>query len=337
MLYFDKTNSVWKYFNKLEEGSLYDTLEDDIDEEYTKDELVHVDYDLTSKIKMGDHHYKVNLSYLENSAKTLNKLNTLEDMLVPMRYSRSVSRRLFNIDNADLPPAKAKENMDAIRAEFKYKKSYDIETGQIKGMVATHPMVEDYWMSNRSGSRGTTVEVMDEKGSLMDLDDIMLTGKKLYASLKIPTNRNPYADQDGGNFGYDSDKEITNEELQFFLFIDRLRIPVIKMLKDILKRQVIYTGVMSEKEWNKYSEKIKITFTSASIYVENMKRDLYLRKLENFEAVKEQIGTIYSLETVAEEVLNMGSVELLEELDKIEQEKQNPKYRNFYSSNEDDF
>jgi len=341
-LYFDEDSDLWKYApddqrlgsclyqNELETASLYD-------EEYSSDELIHIDYGLTSKITLGENmNGKVNLGYLENAFKPANQLDTLENMLVPMRYSRSVSRRMFNIDVADLPPKKAKELMDKIRSEFKYKKTYDTETGTIRNMQSTQPLVEDYWMSNRSGSRGTTVETMDESGGLMDMDDIIHATKKLFTSMKIPTNRNPYADENGGDFSYETDS-VSNEDMGFYLFIDRLRIPMTQLLKRILKRELIITGVMSNSEWDKYSSKIDIEFQCRSIFLENMEKDLFLKSIGNFQEVKEEIGVIVSLETAVKMTFGWTNEQLLEELEKIKGETNNPLYNSFYSSQDDGF
>jgi len=337
-LYFDKNAKTWKYNNRGTEESLYSDVDlSDYDEEYSSEEMVHVDFGLFSKVNVGTaSRGQVNLGYLENAFKAANQLNTLENMLVPLRYSRSVSRRLFNIDVADLPPKQAKELMDKIRAEFRYKKSYDTENGTIKNQAATQPLVEDYWMSNRNGSRGTTVDTMDEKGGLMDMEDIIYASKKLYSSLKVPTSRNPYAEENGGDFSFDS-QDTTNEDLQYFLHVDRLRIPIVKLFKEILKREIISTGVMSEKEWVKYDSKIKIEFTSKSVFLENMEKDLLMKSMGNWEDIKTNVGVIISFEEGIKKTFGWSNEQLQTEMEKITTETNNPLYKSFYASREDGF
>ena len=340
-LYFDKSDRLWKY-NKSNElyDSLYNYEDDNYDLTYTEAELVHQDYNLYTKIKVNESggmartEYIVNLGYLENVFKTANMLNTLENMLVPLRYNRSVSRRLFNVDMGDLPPKASKESMNKIRAEFKYKKTYDPNTGTIKNIKNTQPLVEDYWFANRSGGKGTTLEVMDEKGALMDLEDIRHAAKKLYQSLKIPTSRNPYA-EDEPRFSF-QDTEITQEELNFYIFISRLRIPITKLFKEILRRQLVSKGVFTDSEWKNYEKKISVQFTQDSIFLENMKSQMFLQKIENLAGIKESIGEVISLETAANYTLGWSNEELREELEKIEEERINPLYKNFYSRNEEE-
>ena len=334
-LYFDKSDRLWKFQEESTDTSLYSTAEDKYDETYSTDELIHVDFKLYKNILLGENESsKINFGYLESAEKYANQLSTLESMLVPLRYSRSVSRRLFNVDVAELPPKKAKELMNQIRNEFKYKKSYDVETGTIKNINATQPIVEDYWLSNRNGGRGTTVELMDEKGSLMDMEDILYISKKLFTALKIPANRNPYLD-DSPDFSYDSDT-MSSDDMSFYLFIDKLRSPISSLFKRILKRELIYSGEMTEQEWNGIKDDISIEFYSKSIFLENMKRDLFLKGIGNFQDLKEEIGKVVSLETALKITLGWSTEDINEELEKIKNEKANPLYKSFYSE-EDDF
>ena len=56
------------------------------------------------RVDFGLHDGDVTLSYLEQVIKVSNMLQALEDMLIPLRFSRSISRRVFNVDIGDLPP-----------------------------------------------------------------------------------------------------------------------------------------------------------------------------------------------------------------------------------------
>ncbi len=332
-LYFDKNDSIWKYQDDQSFNNLYIPQDDTKLERYTESELVHIDFGLytktTNDLKTT---FQLNLSYLEGTFKNANMLQTLENMLVPLRYSRSVSRRMFNIDVADLPPKQAKELMDKIRTEFRYKKTYDTATGTIKNIKATQPLVEDYWMSNRSGSKGTTVDTMDEKGSIIDMADIEYTAKKLYSSMKIPTSRNPYATEQT-SFSFD-DTSVTQEELSFYIFISRLRIPIIKLIKEILRRQLIAIGSMTDTEWKEFEKKISISFSNDSIFLENMKASLFLKNVENFVGLKDLIGETISLQTAVGHTFGWSSEQLDSELKLMLKERENPLYKHFYKRDE---
>jgi len=332
-LYFDSDDGKWKYNlenDELNMNTLYNTEINTELSMFTEAELVHVDYGMYSKIiQQNELSFMINLGYLENVGSNANMLKTLENMLVPLRYSRSVSRRLFNIDIAELPPKQGKELMDKIRAEFRYKKSYDPATGTIKNIKNTQPLVEDYWMSNRSGSKGTTVDTMDEKGALMDLEDIKHAAKKLYTSMNLPPEFNPYSD-DQATFSFDN-TEVSQSLMKFYIFVSRLRKPIAKLIKEILRRELVATGVFQDSEWKKYEEKIEISFTAESIFLENAKKEQWLKGVESFINIKENIGESISLQTAVENTFSWSTEQLAEELEKIEEEKMNPLFKAFYA------
>jgi len=334
-LYFDSVAKLWKYDDELyTQDSLYKTDVENSTNEFTESELVHIDYDLHTKVRRDQSTpYLVNLGYLENVNANANMLKTLENMLVPMRYSRSVSRRLFNIDIADLPPKQAKELMDKIRAEFRYKKTFDPDTGTIKNIKNTQPLVEDYWMSNRSGSKGTTVDTMDERGSAMDLDDIRHAAKKLYASLKIPEEFNPYS-EDPGSFSFDN-TEITQSLLKFYIFVSRLRQPLTRLLKEILRRQLVAKGVFQDQEWKTYEKNIDISFTADSTFLENMRKELFMKGIESWSNLKDSVGEIISLEQAVKETFGWSTEQLMDSLNKIQEEKLKAEFKAFYGRDED--
>ena len=335
-LHFDTKDKKWKY--KIDEdiafSTLYTTEQDKKLEEFTESELVHVDYGLYSKVTQDNQYpFLVNLGYLENSFKNANLLETLENMLVPMRYSRSVSRRLFNIDVADLPPKQAKELMDKIRAEFRYKKTYDSTNGTIKNIKNTQPLVEDYWMSNRGGAKGTTVDTMDERGSAMDLEDIRYAAAKLYTSMKIPEELNPYS-EDSASFSFD-DTEVTQSFLKFYIFVSRLRIPITKLIKEVLRRELVARGTFKDSEWKSYEDKIDISFTADSMFITNMKRETFLKSIDAFQNMKDSIGEVISLQTAAAESFDWSTEQLTDELKLIEDERLNPLFKSFYARDEE--
>jgi len=331
-LYFDGADNTWKYNTRDDVEFMYQKKDP---EEYSESEMVHVDFGMYTKVlRENEMGFQVNLGYLENVFKNVNMLEALENMLVPFRYSRSVSRRLFNVDVADLSPKQAKSLMDKIRAEFRYKKVYDPQKGTITNTKGQQPLVEDYWMSNRGGAKGTSIDTMDERGGLLDMDDIQHVAKKLYASMKIPSSRNPYS-EDPATFSFDTNQDISKEEMSFYIFISRLRTPITQLIKEIMRRQLIATGVMSDKEWKEYNDKITVEFTAESIFLETMNKQVFLQNLEGFVNIKETIGETISLERAVRTTLGWSTEELTEELEKIQEEKTNPLFKAFYEREED--
>jgi len=323
MLYYDAKESAYRY---MDDDRLSPTINKD--ELYSIEEICIEDFGL----KDG----KINLGYLEYALKPANMLRTLEDLLIPLRFSRSISRRVFNVDIGDLPVKRGTEVMNEHQQKFKYKKFYNNETGEISNQQHILSMVEDYWFANRSGGKGTTVDVLDESGNLGELDDILYFSRKLYRAMKIPSNRidiNPDGDRD---FEYDSTR-VTKEDMKFFMFISRIRQVYSSLFKEILKREVVSTGTMTESEWEDKEELIKIVFINENKFIENMKLANFTSKLEIYATAQEYQGKLFSVQKILTEIFRYSEDEIQEEFKAIQKEEKDPLFAKFYKSDEDEF
>ena len=328
MFYYDPEDSKFKYSTTkdLERGTFNrSTISNPEAYKYDKEEIVREDFGLYGG--------NIVLGYLEYAAKPANVLQTLEDLLVPMRFSRSVSRRVFNVDIGDLPIKRGKEVMKDYQNKFKYKKFYNNETGEIANQQHITSMVEDYWFANRSGGKGTTVEQLDETGNLGELEDIIYYSKKLYRALKLPTSKSPY-NVDGAQFDYDT-TTVTQEDIEFYMFVSRLRMVYTSAVKEILKRQVISTKVMSLKEWEEKEDLIEVRFANENAFIEKMKTNAFMAKLDVFSTVQEYQGKLFSVETILKDVFRFSDDEIKKEFEKIQKEEKDPLYKNFYMKDEE--
>ena len=197
-------------------------------------------------------------------------------------------------------------------------------------------MVEDYWFANRSGGKGTTVDTIDETGNLGELGDIVYFYKKLYKALKIPANRVPYQTDMDSTFDYSS-TTVTKEDMKFFMFISRLRTVIGSMIKKILQRELISSGVFSTQEWDNFDKKIKIVFTNENKFIEKMKLDQLTSQLDLYATAKEYGGNVFSYTKLMERVFGMTEVEVEENLKAIAKEKKNPLFGDFYQKEEEGF
>jgi len=275
------------------------------------------------------------LGYLEYAIKSANVLQTLEDLLVPMRFSRSVSRRVFNVDIGDVASKRGAEVMKEYQNKFKYKKAYNNDTGEISNQQHITSMVEDYWFANRSGGKGTTVDTLDETGNLGELDDIIYYSKKLYRAMKLPSSRSPYSDEIS-QFDYDA-SQTTQEDVEFYMLVSRLRIVYTSAIKEILKREVISTGIMSEEEWDEKEELIEIRFANENAFIENMKTNQFMAKLDVFSTVQEYQGKLFSVRRILKDVFRFTDKEIEDEFKEIAKEEKDPLFANFYKEDEDEF
>jgi hypothetical protein len=323
MLYFDGNTKTYKYMKEDRSGVNTKT---DNETSYSIEELVREDF--------GLYDGNINIGYLEYALKPANMLKTLEDLLIPLRFSRSISRRVFNVDIGDLPNKRGSEMMTEYQNKFKYKKFYNAETGEVSNQQHITSMVEDYWFSNRSGGKGTTVDVMDETGNLGELGDILYMSKKLYRAMKIPASRidaNPDGDKD---FDYDTTR-VSKEDLKFFMFISRIRQVYSSMFKEILKREVIATGIMSEAEWDEKEDFINISFSNENKFIEKMKVNTLSEQIEAYSNAREYGGKIFSHRAIMKKIFRMSDEEVDENIKEITAEKKDPKFKDFYEVEED--
>lgn len=325
-LYFDTKENVYKYHEDAYSfHSIYQANDKVLENQvFSPEEIVRVDFGLYDGFLC--------LSYLEYAIKTANMLQTLEDLLIPLRFSRSVSRRVFNVDVGDLPSKRAEEVMNNIQRKFKYKKFYNSQTGEVSNQQHITSMVEDYWFANRSGGRGTTVDVLDETGNLGELNDILYFAKKLYRTMNVPTSRidiNP--DGTSVDFNYNADST-SIEDYRFYMFTNRIRKIYTSAFKELLKRQSVSTGIMNENEWNKVENAIQISFTNENTFIEKMKVDKFSSAMEIYHNIAEDVGKVLSLTDTLKIIFNMSEDDVTNTMKRIQKEKKNKLFKDFYSS-----
>lgn len=245
--------------------------------------------------------------------KYANQLQALQDMLIPMRFRRSVARRVFNVDISNLPQNRALAYMQDLQTKFKYKKRYDATSGKI---VSTNNeptgIVEDYWFANRSGSKGTTVETIDEAGNFQDsLDDIMYFNKKLYQSMFIPLRR---IFESEASYDYTANS-IEVDELRFVNFLDRVRFVYSNVFTEMF-RQILRDKQIPEE----YILDTYISLNYEAWYEKAKVKEDFEKALDLYETAKPLIGKLFSAETVIDRVFDMSASDVQDEFDKIKQE-----------------
>src|SRR5574344_981663 len=323
-LYFDPKTQTWKYDSQVSNLSgsspiYYNNYNKDI--EYSIEEIVRVDF--------GIYQDNICLSYLEHGIKIANMLRCLEDMLIPLRFSRSISRCVFNVDIGDLPAKRGEEYMKKVQDAFKYKKFYNNETGEISNQQHITSMVEDYWFANRSGGKGTTVDLLDETGNLGELSDILYYNKKLYRALHIPTSHLDIDPDSDHSFNMEP-TDTTQEDLKFMAFISRIRKVYSEFFKELLKREIISTGVMKEKEWKQKESDIEIIFTNENLFIERMKLAQLTNKIDMWNNIKDCGGTVLSFKQFMSQIFGFTDQEIQDNMKLIKIELADPAFRKLY-------
>ena len=243
---------------------------------------------------LNDSEKNVVLSYLHKAIKPVNQLKMMEDALVIYRLSRAPERRIFYIDVGNLPKLKAEQYLKDIMARYRNKIVYDSATGEIRDDRKFMSMLEDFWLPRREGGRGTEITTLPGGENLGQIDDINYFQNKLYQALNVPLSR--MQPQQGISFGRAT--EITRDELKFAKFVGRLRKKFSQLFNDILKTQLILTGVITEQDWVELRENIQYKFAQDQ-YFEEMKEAENLRnRIDLVNQMQPFIGTYFSKEYI---------------------------------------
>jgi hypothetical protein len=222
-----------------------------------------------------------------------------------------------------------------LQSKFKYKKFYNTESGEVTNQQHITSMVEDYWFANRSGGKGTQVETLDETGNLGELNDILYFYKKLYKSMKIPLSRISMDPEAEGSFNYDT-TETSKEDIKFFMFISRCRSVFTELIKEILKRECIYSGtIKDQKEWESIEDDIDIYFTNDNSFIEKMNLENFIKRVQIFGELQEYNGKLFPVNKILKDIFRMDDDEIDENFKAITAEENDKKYAKFYSSEEE--
>ena len=253
-----------------------------------------------------DEHRKKVLSYLHKALKPLNQLRMMEDSLVIYRLARAPERRMFYIDVGNLPRGKAEQYMKDIMARYRNKLVYDANTGEIRDDRKHMSMLEDFWLPRREGGRGTEVTTLSGGQNLGEIDDIIYFQKRLYRSLNVPINRLEQEQQ----FSLGRSTEINRDELKFQKFIDRLRKRFSHLFLDILRKQLILKGVITDEDWRDIKNDLVVDYIRDNHFTELRDGELLREKLQTMDMIQQYVGEFFSKEWVQKNVLQFTDEEI---------------------------
>ena len=256
------------------------------------------------------------LSYLHKAIKPVNQLRMIEDSLVIYRISRAPERRIFYIDVGNLPKIKAEQYLKDVMNRYRNKLVYDASTGEIKDDRNHMSMLEDFWLPRREGGRGTEITTLPGGSNLGEIDDIVYFQRKLFRSLNVPISRME-AEQ---NFSLGRSTEITRDELKFTKFVQRLRKNFSKVFHDLLRTQLILTGVIAEEEWDSMKEHIAYDWMQDGHFAELRDAEILRERIDMLGTLEPYVGNFFSKRWVQKNVLRQSDEEIEHMSKEIEDE-----------------
>ena len=284
------------------------TLVEKVDEFYIYQEKpggsnqgIKITPDAISYVTSGllDENRKRVVSHLHKALKPINQLRMMEDSLVIYRLARAPERRIFYIDVGNLPKGKSEEYMKNIMAKYRNKLVYDAKTGAIRDDRKHMSMLEDFWLPRREGGRGTEISTLPGGENLGQIDDIIYFQKRLYRSLNVPINRLEQEAQ----FSLGRSTEITRDELKFQKFIDRLRSRFNNLFFNVLKKQLILKGIITDEDWETWSSDILVEYVRDSHFTELKDAELLRERIQTLDMMQQYVGEYFSKDWVMKNVL----------------------------------
>lgn len=242
----------------------------------------------------------------------------MEDSLVIYRLARAPERRIFYIDVGNMPKGKSEEYMKGIMTRYRNKLVYDANTGKLKDDRKHMSMLEDFWLPRREGGRGTEISTLPGGENLGQIDDIIYFQKRLYRSLNVPSSRLEQ-EQATGLLGRST--EINRDELKFQKFIDRLRRRFSALFLEILRKQLVLKGTITNEDWEAWRNEMVVDYVSDNHFAELRNAELVRERLQTLDMTQQYVGEFYSKEWVFKNVLNLSDDEMEDMKKQMKQEE----------------
>ena len=257
------------------------------------------------------------IGYLHKGIRPLNMLRQIEDAVVIYRMSRAPERRIFYVDVGNLPKQKAEQYVSSLMNRYRNKVTYDSKTGEIKDERNHMSMLEDFWIPRREGGKGTEIATLDGGQNLGQMDDVDYLLKKVYRALNVPISR--LDTQTGFNMGRSS--EITRDELLFFKFIEKIRKRFSFLFLDLLKKQCILKGILTEDDWKDIQQDIIFVWNKDSHFTELKENEILREKVDMLNIIANYTGQFYSTKWIRKNILKQTEEDILEIDGEIQEEQ----------------
>jgi hypothetical protein len=163
-------------------------------------------------------------------------------------------------------------------------------------------MLEDFWLPRREGGRGTEISTLPGGENLGQIDDVIYFQKRLYRSLNVPVSRLEQEAQ----FSLGRSTEISRDEVKFQKFIDRLRRRFSGLFLNILRKQLLIKGIITEQDWEEWKDDIYVDFMKDNHFTELKEMEILRERVGLMNEVTQYVGEYFSKDWVMRNVLQLS-------------------------------
>ena len=205
------------------------------------------------------------IGHLDKSIIPFNNLKMMEQSMVIFRVVRAPMRRAFYIDVSGLPKNRAEQYMKDMSNRFTSKLVYNTETGSWVDQQSVISVIQDYFIPRFNEGKTTEITNIEGQSSQEILEEVDYMKNKLYQSLNSPKSR--YTEE-GNVFIFGKSDQIPRDEYRFNKFIGRLRNRFMLAFDDILLKQLLLKGIISESDWREVKSSFFWRFSEDNAFIE---------------------------------------------------------------------
>lgn len=278
--------------NMLIKGFLYNKPIFDRYNTKKVDKFEHIPFEENQIIYVNSEQYNETkdfvIPFVENCRRAYRQLSMIEDSVVIHRMVHAPLRFVFNVDVGRMAVPQAESYLKRLQQQHWSSKTFDVDQNDIVKKYNPQSMLDSYWFAKRQGQEATSVQTIGGQPSDGNLDVLDWFLKKLYRSLKVPTNRlkEDSAASDGA--------QMLNEELKFADMVIRHQQKFAVGIKKGFVTHLKLRGVFDEFDIEE--QEIEIDFVRPGTFFEmrdNQKKQL---KVDMYNSV---MGTSHVSDTFA--------------------------------------
>ena len=135
--------------------------------------------------------------------------------------------------------------------------------------------------------------------------------------MNVPLNRLEQEAQ----FSLGRSTEINRDEVKFQKFIDKIRKRFSKLFTEILKKQLILKGIITEQDWNTWKNDITVDFLRDNHFAELRDSEILQNRLQTLDQISQYVGEYFSREWTMKNVMMMSDDDIAEMKGQVEAEQ----------------
>lgn len=257
------------------------------------------------------------IGYLHNAMIPFNNLKMMEEAMIIFRVVRAPMRRAFYFDVSKMPQQKAKEYMKNQMKEFKTRFVYNSKTGTANSQTHISSMIEDFYLPRASEGKTTEIVNIEGQSSQEILEEIEYLRDKLYRAGYVPMSR---LQGEQGTFVFGRSTEIQRDEYRFKKFLNLIRSKFMTLYDELLKRQLILKGIITEDEWDEINGQYEWVYTEDNAFVEWKEAEKWSSRIELLERATAFSGRFLSDYWIKKNVLHFTDEEITEIQEQIDKQ-----------------